>query len=415
MGRRWPAALAALMAGAVLLAPGAAADDDARPTADPGAPTPTAPYTRLPPQGHAPDGETVGGDELDDRGIVVSDDAPPLPAGIAATGWLVADADSGEVLAAHDAHRRLPPASTLKTLFALTVLPTLPGGIRHRVREEELAGIGAGSSMVGVAEGHTYTVADLWRGVFLNSGNDAVHALARTDAGGVPATIRRMKAKAAELGALDTTVTDPTGLDADGQLSSAYDLALIARAGLQRKDFSRYAATRISYYPMRAGGRYQISNQNQLLFSYPGALGVKTGFTTLARNTFVGAAQRDGHRLVVTLLNSPHGVTQDAAALLDWTFANRATLDGIGTLVTPAEVARIRPAAPATTEVPDPVEPAGTAAKPGLTADGPLRVVQTTVARLPLWAYGVPPLLLVLTWMRPRPKARRAKARRARR
>ncbi len=337
--------------------------------------------------------------------------ATPMPP-VRATAWLIADLDSGEVLAARAPHARLRPASTLKTLTALVLLPRMN---RSRVITGLDADAAIDGSKVGVSPGLRYSVDTLFLGMFLNSGNDAVHALARTDAGGVPATIRRMKAKAAELGALDTTVTDPTGLDADGQLSSAYDLALIARAGLQRKDFSRYAATRISYYPMRSGGRYQISNQNQLLFSYPGALGVKTGFTTLARNTFVGAAQRGGHRLVVTLLNSPHGVTQDAAALLDWTFANRATLDGIGTLVTPAEVARMRPAAPATTEVPDPVEPAGSAAKPDLTADGPLRVVQTTVARLPLWAYGVPPLLLVLTWMRPRPKARRAKARRARR
>ena len=343
--------------------------------------------------------------------VVAGHAATPMPA-VRATAWLIADLDTGEVLAARAPHARLRPASTLKTLTALVLLPRMN---RSRVITGLDADAAIDGSKVGVSPGLRYSVDTLFLGMFLNSGNDAVHALARTDAGGVPATIRRMNAKAAELGALDTTVTDPTGLDADGQLSSAYDLALIARAGLQRKDFSRYAATRISYYPMRAGGRYQISNQNRLLFSYPGALGVKTGFTTLARNTFVGAAQRDGHRLVVTLLNSPHGVTQDAAALLDWTFANRATLDGIGTLVTPAEVARIRPTAPATTEVPDPVEPAGSAAKPDLTADGPLRVVQTAVARLPMWAYGVPPLLLVLTWMRPRPKARRAKAHRGRR
>src|SRR6266540_4257523 len=210
----------------------------------------------------------------------------------------------------------------------------------------------------------------------------------------------------------DTTVTDPTGLDADGQLSSAYDLALIARAGLKRKDFSRYASTKIAYYPQSTTGTYQISNQNHLLWSYPGALGVKTGYTTLARNTFVGAASRDGHRLVVTLLNAPHGVSKDAAALLDWAFANRTALSGVGTLVTPADVARARdphPAAsPAPTAVPRTAPASGS--KTGLTAGGPLRIAQTTLAKVPLWAYGIPPLLLVMSWFRPKPKARRARA-----
>jgi serine-type D-Ala-D-Ala carboxypeptidase (penicillin-binding protein 5/6) len=355
----------------------------------------------------------VGGARLGTGPAVLVGGQPstPLPA-VRAGAWLVADLDSGEVLAARAPHARLRPASTLKTLTALVLLPRMN-------RSKVITGLDADAaiegSKVGISPGLRYSVDTLFLGMFLNSGNDAVHALARTDAGGVPATVQRMNAKAAELGALDTRVTDPTGLDADGQLSSAYDLALIARAGLQRTDFSRYAATKISYYPLKAGGRYQISNQNRLLFTYPGALGVKTGFTTLARNTFVGAAQRGGHRLVVTLLNSPHGVSHDAAALLDWTFANRSRLEAVGTLVTPADVSRAR-ATPATTEVPGDVQaPAEPAAKPDLTADGPLKIVQTTIARLPLWAYAIPPLILVLTWMRPRPKAKRARARRARR
>ena len=88
----------------------------ARPTADPSAPTPTAPRTGRPPQGSAPDGRTVGGGDLDTRGLVVADDVPPLPGGLAASGWLVADAGSGDVLAARDPHGRYYPARTQKTL-----------------------------------------------------------------------------------------------------------------------------------------------------------------------------------------------------------------------------------------------------------------------------------------------------------
>ncbi|CAM5245822.1 hypothetical protein SALBM217S_06538 [Streptomyces griseoloalbus] len=155
--------------------------------------------------------------------------APEVP-DLSARSWLVADADTGEVLAAHDAHRRLPPASTLKTLFALTVMPALPSGIRHRVDPEELEGIGPGSSLVGVAEYRTYRVSDLWNGVFLNSGNDAVRVLAALS-GGWRATAERMEEKARDLGARDTRVTSPDGYDEPGQVSSAFDLAVFGRAG----------------------------------------------------------------------------------------------------------------------------------------------------------------------------------------
>jgi D-alanyl-D-alanine carboxypeptidase (penicillin-binding protein 5/6) len=349
----------------------------------------------------------VGGDRLDAGPAVVADggQAPPQ---VPAAAWLIADLDTGEVLAAKAPHARLRPASTLKTLTALVLLPRLaPDAIVTGTDEDA----GIEGSKVGVSPGLKYSVDLLFLGMFLNSGNDAVHALARTDDGGVPATVRRMNAKASDLGAFDTHVTDPTGLDADGQLSSAYDLALFARAGLQRKDFSRYASTKIAYYPERAAGKYQISNQNHLLWTYPGAIGVKTGYTTLARNTFVGAASRGGHRLVVTLLNAPHGVTKDAATLLDWAFANRTALHGIGTLVTPADVTHARSPEPTASPTPGVEVPApASSGKTGLTASGPLRIVQTTLARLPLWAYGIPPLLLVLSWFRPRPKARRARS-----
>ncbi|WP_326779487.1 hypothetical protein OG481_00010 [Streptomyces longwoodensis] len=124
------------------------------------------------------------------------------------------------------AHRPLPPASTLKTLFALTVLPSLPAGIRHRVGEQELAGIGAGSSLVGVAPGRTYEVADLWRGVFLNSGNDAVRPrrAQRRLAERRPTRCRPRHGNSAR----STPVLSPDGYGTPGQVSSAYDLAVFS-------------------------------------------------------------------------------------------------------------------------------------------------------------------------------------------
>ncbi|ULR48580.1 serine hydrolase [Streptomyces deccanensis] len=272
--------------------------------------------------------------------------APEVPQDVSAVSWLVADADSGAVLAAHDAHRKLPPASTLKTLFALTVLPGLPAGLRHTVKGEELAGIGAGSSLVGVKENRTYTVADLWRGVFLSSGNDAVRVLAHLN-GGWKATAQQMRAKARALGARDTHVVSPDGYDAPGQVSSAYDLAVFGRAGLRNAEFAGYCATASAKFP--AGGwSYGIQNTNRLLTGagvarYPGLIGVKNGYTTNAGNTLIAAAKRGGRTLVVTVMRPESGgglaVYEEARSLLDWGFEAAGRVDAVGSLVPPRPAA----------------------------------------------------------------------------
>lgn len=353
----------------------------------------------------------VGGARLGTTAVVESEGGRPPPV-VKAGAWLIADVGTGEVLATKAPHAQLRPASTLKTLTSLVLLPRLDKTDQIVGKYEDAAIEG---SKVGVHPGLTYSVELLFQGLFLASGNDAVHALSTHDEGGLPATIARMNATAAHLGAFDTHVTDPTGLDADGQLSSAYDLALFARAGLARPDFRRYASTKVITYPLADNaGRYQVANQNRLLFSYPGAIGVKTGYTTLARNTYIGAATRDGHTLVVTMLNSPHGVTADAATLLDWGFANRDKVTSIGRLVTATDVASARGQSPtprvvnrARTSGQDDVVP------PVKPPRGPLHLSGTDVLGLPIWLFLLPPAGLVIFLFRPKPVA--AKARRARR
>lgn len=274
---------------------------------------------------------------------------------MSALSWLVADARTGDVLAAHNAHRKLPPASTLKTLFALTVLPTLPAGLRHKVTEDELAGIGAGSSLVGVAAGRTYRVADLWRGVFLNSGNDAVHVLAAMS-GGWRETAARMQAKARSLGARDTHVRSPDGYDASGQVSSAYDLAVFGRAGLHNADFADYCGTARAKFPGGGGWSYEIQNTNRLLTGadgvgrYPGVVGVKNGYTSKAGNTLVAAARRGERTLVVTVMNPQEGggyaVYEEARSLLDWGFGAAGRVDPVGSLAVSRPVPQAGPQAP---------------------------------------------------------------------
>ncbi|MFI6445459.1 D-alanyl-D-alanine carboxypeptidase family protein [Kitasatospora sp. NPDC050543] len=301
-----------------------------------------APAAVAAPQEDPPPPSVIGGERLGLPGVQVSplDGAPRVPGDLSAQSWIVADAASGEVLAASNAHRRLAPASTLKILFADTVLPKFDRSLVHRVDPSELMGIGQGSSLVGIKEDLDYRVEDLWRGVFLSSGNDAVHVLAHMN-GGVQETVTEMQTRAEQLQAHDTRVISPDGYDQDGQLSSAYDLTLFARAGLRNPDFRAYCATRDAQFPgafdKNTGqrGSFGIANTDRLLGKYPGLIGVKNGFTTNAGSTFVGAAERDGRTLLVTVMHPTtyQKVYDETAELLDWGFAAAGKVTPVGKLV----------------------------------------------------------------------------------
>ncbi|MFF1961149.1 D-alanyl-D-alanine carboxypeptidase family protein [Streptomyces sp. NPDC058220] len=280
---------------------------------------------------------------------------PVPPSDLSALSWLVADARTGDVLAADNAHLQLPPASTLKTLFAVTALPRLPERAQHTVAESELEDIGDGSSLVGIDAGLSYRVADLWRGVFLSSGNDAVRVLAEMN-GGWDATVSQMQKKAKLLGAVDTHVVSPDGYDAHGQVSSAYDLAVFGRTGLASPEFVRYSSTRDAEFP-GDGYNFGIENTNRLLTGedgvepYPGLIGVKNGYTSDAGYTLVAAARRGGRTLLVTVMNPQWGgsqaVYEEARTLLDWGFKAAGRVTPVGSLQLPPPPAPPRLAAPA--------------------------------------------------------------------
>lgn len=302
-------------------------------------------------------GGTVGGERLASRGLVV--DAPGAAAlpKVDAAAWVLADLDSGEVLAARDPHGRYRPASTMKILTALALLPQLQPEATYVAAWEDANVVG---SKVGIVPDATYSVRNLFEALFLVSGNDAAWALANAG-GGVEETVARMNSVARDLGALDTRAVNPSGLDAPGQLTSAYDLAVITRAAMARDDFRAYASTVKSRFPGtmpergKARTSFEIYTQDRLLLNYRGAIGVKTGWTTKARGTFVGAASRGGRTLVATILRTEGDGWRDAAALMTWGFRNASSARPVGTL----------DAVPAT-----PVAgTAGSPGQPGRTAD----------------------------------------------
>ncbi|MFI6686909.1 D-alanyl-D-alanine carboxypeptidase family protein [Streptomyces sp. NPDC050485] len=286
----------------------------------------------------------AGGAQLGKPGDQLGAGAPALPPGLSALSWVVADADTGQVLAAKNAHWPLPPASTLKMLFADTVLPAVPHDASRKVSDEDLKGMGDGSSAVGVVPGQTYQAPDLWRGVFLRSGNDAVHVLAAMN-GGIDKTVADMQKRAKDLGAGDTHVLSPDGYDAPGQVSSAYDLTLFLRQGLKNKDFKEYCSTAFADFPggpNTKGKAFGISNTNRMLSGiegvakYPGLIGGKNGYTSNAGNTLAEAAQRDGHTVLVTVMNPQENkhdkVYTEMRQLLDWGFSAVGKATPVGTL-----------------------------------------------------------------------------------
>lgn len=304
------------------------------PCPKPAGPRVSAP-TRPSPPSADPVLRTVGGDELATAGLAVPAAATAPPA-VTATSWLVADLDTGAVLGACGAHEYATPASVQKLLLAATMIARLdPKRVVTITRED--VDIEPGSSSAGLIEGGRYTVETLWLGLLLASGNDAANVLARLGAGSAEAGVREMNVLAAKLGAFQTHAVTPSGLDAPGQFTSAYDLALIMRACLAEPLFRKYALTRYTQIPDQGKHHkgFQIQNQNLLIDNYPGALGGKTGYTDLARHTYVGAAERNGRRLVVSVLGAeylPLRGWEQGAALLDWGFAQPADAS-VGRLV----------------------------------------------------------------------------------
>ncbi len=189
---------------------------------------------------------------------------------------------------------------------------------------------------VGVKPGHTYTARQLLDGLLLVSGNDAANTLAQM-LGGQDTAVAKMNAKAAALGAMNTHAATPSGLDGPGGSgwSTAHDLAVIFRTAMANPVFAHITAEPSAMFPGE-DGEHPIVNQDELLQRYPGAIGGKTGYTNAARKTFVGAAARNGRRLVIAMM---YGLVKEggptywdqAGSLFDWGFALNPQ-SGIGSL-----------------------------------------------------------------------------------
>jgi serine-type D-Ala-D-Ala carboxypeptidase (penicillin-binding protein 5/6) len=340
--------LAITTAGGIALAstPGTAAAAATRhpATSRPAMPRAATPRPGAPgsPPGASPAAAQVqGGPELGRGGVIVNYPSPrfarlPDPQ---ADAFVIADADTGQVLAAKNPHAWYGPASTLKILTAISLIPVLNPNATTTASKDAVS---QEPDDVGLAQGHQYRIADLFRGLLLISGNDAAVSLAEAT-GSYAQGIALMNAEAHRLQAYDTVAKTPNGLDAPGQHVSAYDQALIARQALRNQAFMAYDTTRSAWFGITVHHWVQLINQDTLLDSYQGFLGGKTGWTTPAKATYTGMARRNGHTVIVTLLHAvPLTWRTTAPALLDWGFAADGKVQPVGQLVNP-----VPPPAPA--------------------------------------------------------------------
>lgn len=289
-------------------------------------------------------GETVGGPLLSERGVVAhSGGGVSDPPRVRASAYLVAHLEDDQVLAAKDAHGQYRPASTLKVLTALALIPRLDPTKKVRVTRDDAYIEG---TKVGIMPGTRYRVSDLFRGLLMTSGNDAARALARV-AGGTRQTLKRMNAEAKRIQANDTVAKSASGLDKPGQYTSVYDMALITKAALEYESFRRYIGTERAAFPAPGGKSYQIQNHNDLLTTYRGAIGGKTGYTTKADGTYVGIAKRNGRTIIVALLHAYPDYWSDVRNLLDWGFNAAGEAQPVGELADPIpDQAKARPEQP---------------------------------------------------------------------
>jgi len=231
-----------------------------------------------------------------------------------AQAWLVADLDSGAVLASKDPNGSYAPASTIKALLAMVVLDHLNPNSYAR------ANIGhtqVECSCVGLAPGQAYTTTQLLAGLLMVSGNDAANMLADM-LGGQRVAVAAMNAKAQQLGARNTHASSPSGLDGPGweTVTTPHDLAVLYRQALKYPLIAQIFSSPSASFPGKT-----LTAQNELLSRYPGDFAGKTGFTNLAKKTYVTAAQRNGRRLIVVLMYGTGDLYGQAIGLFDWGFS----------------------------------------------------------------------------------------------
>lgn len=279
--------------------------------------------------------------------------AAPPPA----KAYVLVDADSGVVLAALDHHESLLIASLAKVMTAFVTLEQLQATYEIEISEPAAA---QPAMRIGMAPGQRWTIDHALHALLMVSANDAAYAMAEAAAGNVEEFSRLMQRTGDRLGTKDSQWLDPAGLDGEegyggGTKSSAYDLAVVARNALEVPEIADVVKTPAYEFDGGDGKHHTLANHNKMLQTFPGATGVKTGYTRAAGHTLIASAERDGRHLIAVVIGAQdtYGV---AAALLHQGFNTAADSRGTSEVLPPTSFTRVEPPPVEQSDEPEPAE-----------------------------------------------------------
>lgn len=239
----------------------------------------------------------------------------PLPK-ITASGIFIIDLDTGIVLLEKNANERYKPASLTKIMTALVAMDYFNEDSILYVKNGQLSN----GNKVDLKKGDELIATDLLYALLVPSGNDAALTFAENYPGGYQSFINRMNSKATEMGLKNTHFVNVSGVESQNHFTSAYDITLLAKTALSRPQFSSIVSTQKITVKSLKGNFYPLETTNILLGS-PGIYGVKTGWTPEAGECLVILAEKDGHSIIISLLNSKDRFGE-AKTLFSWIFEN---------------------------------------------------------------------------------------------
>lgn len=234
--------------------------------------------------------------------------AETTPPEINAQGSVLIDASTGQVLFGKNEESTFEPASTTKVITALITLEKCNLDDEVTVQEDYTK---VGGTGIGLLKGDVLTVRDLLFGLLLDSANDCANALADHISGNVTEFAKLMNAKAKELGALHTNFKNPSGMPDPEHVTTAHDLALFLRAAINNKEYMEITQTPSHTITLKNDSKktFIVNNKNYMInknsrYYYPFAISGKNGYTTKANQTYVAAAEKDGHILIAAFLDA---------------------------------------------------------------------------------------------------------------
>ncbi len=262
--------------------------------------------------------------------LLQADTKPAAPLSLTSPSYLLMEASTGTVICEKDSHTRMRPASITKIMTLILILDALEKGsikLTDTVTVSEYAA-SMGGSQVFLEPGETQTVETMIKCISVASANDACVAMAEHISGSEAAFVEQMNARAKALHMDDTTFVNCCGLDVDGHMTSAHDVALMSRELITRypkiHDYCTIWMENIIHETARGSSEFGLTNTNKLIRQYPYATGLKTGFTNQAMYCISATAKKDDVELIAVIMGAPDFKTRqsDATALLNYGFAN---------------------------------------------------------------------------------------------